>query len=338
MLSSRLRFARRPNSMCHIFLSGLDHPHLPEDECLYGEHEAERVHIGERRRDRPGAQGGRPLRLLHGGGCHWVPHPGGNGTCAIIQLQGTKVAHAEEVRSETAGRLAWQQGLRHRHAQELALLSHHLTGRHPSHRKGLTLNCLCTNFPSQGTMLELKKKWWEVTGDGACSAAVGGGDQMSVAALAGLFMMLIGGMVWMLVDGWEGHLCDDFKNAISKMRLKTWRPGNSKYDCCLWVHLAETEARGRRGCKTFKHSRRNRNKHHHNLNLPVFVTDKGGVQVCSLHKLELFIENLVHISTIITITIHSWWFCLRELFLLATLVAPHLTPVSGSVGRSFGLA
>merc|ERR1712110_455178 len=47
----------------------------------------------------------------------------------------------------------------------------------------------------KGTMLELKKKWWEVTGDGACSAAVGGGDQMSVAALAGLFMMLIGGMV-----------------------------------------------------------------------------------------------------------------------------------------------
>merc|ERR1719495_419709 len=44
----------------------------------------------------------------------------------------------------------------------------------------------------KGTMLELKKKWWEVTGDGACSEAVGGGDQMSVAALAGLFMMLIG--------------------------------------------------------------------------------------------------------------------------------------------------
>ena len=60
-------------------------------------------------------------------------------------------------------------------------------------------------------MLELKKKWWEVTGDGACSEAVGGGDQMSVAALAGLFMMLIGGMVWMVVDdashGEEGHLC-----------------------------------------------------------------------------------------------------------------------------------
>ena len=29
-------------------LSGLDHPDLPEDECLHGEHEAERVHIGER--------------------------------------------------------------------------------------------------------------------------------------------------------------------------------------------------------------------------------------------------------------------------------------------------
>ena len=60
-------------------------------------------------------------------------------------------------------------------------------------------------------MLELKKKWWEVTGDGACPAAVGGGDQMSVAALAGLFMMLIGGMVWVVVDGGsdgeEGHLC-----------------------------------------------------------------------------------------------------------------------------------
>ena len=47
----------------------------------------------------------------------------------------------------------------------------------------------------QGILTKLKKRWWEVTGEGACSAVVGGGDQMSVAALAGLFMMLIGGMV-----------------------------------------------------------------------------------------------------------------------------------------------
>ena len=47
----------------------------------------------------------------------------------------------------------------------------------------------------QGIVTKLKKKWWEVTGEGACSAVVGGGDQMSVAALAGLFMMLIGGML-----------------------------------------------------------------------------------------------------------------------------------------------
>ena len=49
-------------------------------------------------------------------------------------------------------------------------------------------------------LTKLKKKWWEVTGEGACSTVAGGGDQMSVAALAGLFMMLIGGMVghWMM--------------------------------------------------------------------------------------------------------------------------------------------
>lgn len=47
----------------------------------------------------------------------------------------------------------------------------------------------------QGEVTRIKKKWWEVTGEGACSDVAGGGDQMSVAALAGLFMMLIGGMV-----------------------------------------------------------------------------------------------------------------------------------------------
>ena len=47
----------------------------------------------------------------------------------------------------------------------------------------------------QGEVNRIKKKWWEVTGEGACSDVAGGGDQMSVAALAGLFMMLIGGMV-----------------------------------------------------------------------------------------------------------------------------------------------
>ena len=44
-------------------------------------------------------------------------------------------------------------------------------------------------------MTALKKKWWEVKGEGACSEVAGGGDQMSVAALAGLFLMLISGMV-----------------------------------------------------------------------------------------------------------------------------------------------
>ena len=58
------------------YLSGLDHPYLPEDECLYGEHQAERVHIRECRWDRPGAQGGRTLRLLHGGSSHRVPRSG----------------------------------------------------------------------------------------------------------------------------------------------------------------------------------------------------------------------------------------------------------------------
>ena len=52
-----------------------------------------------------------------------------------------------------------------------------------------------TKFVWQGILTKLKKRWWEVTGEGACSAVVGGGDKMSVAALAGLFMMLIGGMV-----------------------------------------------------------------------------------------------------------------------------------------------
>ena len=46
----------------------------------------------------------------------------------------------------------------------------------------------------QGEVNRIKKKWWEVTGEGACPTMAGGGDQMSVAALAGLFMMLIGGM------------------------------------------------------------------------------------------------------------------------------------------------
>ena len=74
------------------YLSGLDHPYLPEDECLYGEHQAERVHIRECRWDRPGAQGGRTLRLLHGGSSHRVPRSGlheifSSGTVLDIYIQ-----------------------------------------------------------------------------------------------------------------------------------------------------------------------------------------------------------------------------------------------------------
>ena len=74
------------------YLSGFDHPYLPEDECLYGEHQAERVHIRECRWDRPGAQGGRTLRLLHGGSSHRVPRSGlheifSSGTVLDIYIQ-----------------------------------------------------------------------------------------------------------------------------------------------------------------------------------------------------------------------------------------------------------
>jgi len=49
----------------------------------------------------------------------------------------------------------------------------------------------------KGIVTRLKKKWWEeMRGGGACKALGGGSsDQMSVAALAGLYMMLIAGIV-----------------------------------------------------------------------------------------------------------------------------------------------
>jgi len=48
-----------------------------------------------------------------------------------------------------------------------------------------------------GKVLEIKKKWWEKErGGGACKEKPGaGGDQMGVEALAGLYAMLIGGML-----------------------------------------------------------------------------------------------------------------------------------------------
>ena len=47
-------------------------------------------------------------------------------------------------------------------------------------------------------MTRLKKKWWEEERGGGSCKNVGGGssDQMGVAALAGLYMMLIAGIAF----------------------------------------------------------------------------------------------------------------------------------------------
>jgi len=46
-----------------------------------------------------------------------------------------------------------------------------------------------------GEVSKLKAKWWEIKGDDACKNTEGSSDQMGVGALAGLFMMLVSGMV-----------------------------------------------------------------------------------------------------------------------------------------------
>lgn len=50
----------------------------------------------------------------------------------------------------------------------------------------------------KGVVARLKKKWWEEQrGGGSCGGAgAGSGDQMSVGALAGLYMMLIAGIAF----------------------------------------------------------------------------------------------------------------------------------------------